>query len=152
MDNQLSSPNIPAPSERSGGLTPADLKSGVAGAEVAPMSGAEVAPVPGPGAPQAAAPAAAATVKPTAADVAAAMALVTGPVKPVSTPNPQVAADIDVIEPEWVEKAEEVVKAHAGDPYAEEEAIEELQQDYLQKRYGINVGDPDAGDTKPKGV
>lgn len=89
---------------------------------------------------------AAAASKLTAADVAAAIAAVPGPapVAPTSgTPVPGSAADADLIEPEWVAKAEEVVAAHQGDPYGEEEAIEELQQDYLQKRYGLNVADPD---------
>jgi hypothetical protein len=54
-----------------------------------------------------------------------------------------VAGDVDVIEPEWVEKAEQVVRAHHGDPYGEEEAVEELQEDYLEKRYGFKVADPD---------
>jgi hypothetical protein len=57
-----------------------------------------------------------------------------------------------VIEPEWVDKAEAVVREHQGDPYQEEEAIEKLQEEYLQKRYGIKVADPSADDTKPKGT
>jgi hypothetical protein len=60
---------------------------------------------------------------------------------------------VDVIEPEWVDKAEEVVRAHHGDPYGEEEAVEVLQEDYLQKRYGISVADPNKPDAgKPKGT
>jgi hypothetical protein len=58
-----------------------------------------------------------------------------------------------VIEPEWVNQAEQVVAAHQGDPYGEEEAIEDLQRDYLLKRYGMKVGDPKAdtaSDTPPK--
>jgi hypothetical protein len=66
--------------------------------------------------------------------------------------SPAVAADVDVIEPEWVDKAEQVVQAHRGDPYGEEEAIEQLQEDYLKKRYGINVADPNPGGSKPKGT
>jgi hypothetical protein len=61
-----------------------------------------------------------------------------------------VAGDVDVIEPEWVNKAEQVVAQHQGDPYGEEEAIEDLQRDYLQKRYGHTVGDPNAEAGKPK--
>jgi hypothetical protein len=49
---------------------------------------------------------------------------------------------VDVIEPEWVSKAEEAVRTHQGDPYGEEEAVEDLQEDYLQKRYGFSVQDP----------
>lgn len=144
MDNQLPSPNIPAPQERSTGFTPEDLKPGAVGPESAPN--------PGSGAPAAANSPVTPVLKATPADVAAAMASIGATGAPVVTPNPQIAADVDVIEPEWVEKAEQVVQAHAGDPYGEEEAIEELQQDYLQKRYGINVADPDADNTKPKGA
>lgn len=65
-----------------------------------------------------------------------------------SVPLPNLAADVDVIEPEWVDKAEEVVRAHLGDPYGEEEAVEALQEDYLQKRYGFTVHEPDDDTTK----
>jgi hypothetical protein len=66
--------------------------------------------------------------------------------------GPDLANDVDVIEPEWVDKAEQVVRAHAGDPYQEEEAIEDLQQDYLKKRYGYSVGDPKQDTTKSEGA
>jgi hypothetical protein len=113
--------------------------------EVAPSVGA----TPGPAQP------APTTLPPklTAADVAAAIAAVPGPNAPGgAVPTPTVASDEDLIEPEWVAKAEEVVAAHQGDPYGEEEAVEDLQRDYLQKRYGHAVGDPDADSGKPKGT
>ncbi len=53
--------------------------------------------------------------------------------------GPSIADDVDVIEKEWVDKAQEVVKKTAGDPHAEEEAVEDLQTDYLKKRYGIDL-------------
>jgi len=89
-----------------------------------------------------------------AADVAAAIAATpaVGAAPTSASANPATAADVDVIEPEWVDKAEVVIRDHAGDPYGEEEAIEDLQQDYLQKRYGINVADPNPDDTKSKGA
>jgi hypothetical protein len=62
--------------------------------------------------------------------------------------TPAAAGDVDVIEPEWVDRAENVVRAHQGDPYGEEEAIEELQEEYLQKRYGFTVADPNGGNSK----
>jgi hypothetical protein len=143
MDNQIPSPNMPSPQEIPGGLKPENLQAG--------PPAAETAPTPGGGAPP---PAATPTTPPpklTADQVAAAIAATPGPgAKPATAPLPGVAGDVDVIEPEWVDKAEEVVKAHHGDPYGEEEAIEELQEDYLQKRYGIKVADPN-GDNKPKG-
>jgi hypothetical protein len=84
-------------------------------------------------------------------DVAAAIAAVPGPAAPMpNVPVPTTAGDIDVIEPEWVAKAEDVVARHQGDPYGEEEAIEDLQQDYLQKRYGHTVADSKADSSKPE--
>lgn len=53
--------------------------------------------------------------------------------------NPALADDVDVIEKEWVDKAEEVIAKTAGDPHAEEEAVEDLQIDYMKKRYGKDV-------------
>lgn len=85
------------------------------------------------------------TQKPlTASDVAAAIATmpVQGAPVPV-TPAPTVAADQDVVEPEWVDAAEKTIEQTAGNPYAEEEAIEALQIDYLQKRYGYEVKKPE---------
>lgn len=58
---------------------------------------------------------------------------------PAGTPNPAAAADQDVIEKEWVDRAQEVIDQTAGDPHAEEEAVEDLQIDYMQKRYGKSV-------------
>lgn len=84
----------------------------------------------------------------TPADVAAAMAAVPTPGAPLptitATSAPDAALDVDLIEPEWVDQAEKVVLAHQGDPYGEEEAVEDLQQDYLKKRYGYSVTDPGA--------
>lgn len=59
---------------------------------------------------------------------------------------PLVAADVDVIEPEWVKKAEEAVAQHRDDPRAEETAVEELQREYLKTRYNMDV---QSGDEKP---
>lgn len=147
MDSQIPSPNTPnapAPAERPVGLSPEDLPVGGA-------AGPEAAPAPG------AAPAAANAAAPTApkltpAQVVAAIAATPAPAPTQTMQTPTLAADVDVIEPEWVDKAEEVVRLHSGDPYGEEEAIEALQKDYLQKRYGINVADPNSTDTKPKGA
>lgn len=61
-------------------------------------------------------------------------------------PAPLVAEDVDVIEPEWVKKAEEAVAANREDPHAEEVAVEAIQIEYLKKRYDIDVK---PGDEKP---
>ena len=66
------------------------------------------------------------------------------PAQPASTttpsPGPAVASnDVDVIEKEWVDKAQEIVQKNQDDPYEEENAVEELQTDYLKKRYNHTV-------------
>src|SRR4051794_21998345 len=63
------------------------------------------------------------------------------PATPTST-SPANAEDVDVIEKEWVDAAEVVVKKHADDPHAEEEGFENLQVDYLKKRYGKDIQKP----------
>ena len=115
--------------------------------EAAPAPGASAAPADGGQA--AGGSQASGTLSPD--DVAAAIAAVPGPTGPTGhVPTPTTAGDVDVIEPEWVDKAEEVVRQHQGDPYGEEEAIEDLQGDYLQKRYGFNVADPKGDSSKPE--
>lgn len=49
---------------------------------------------------------------------------------------PAVAADEDLIEKEWVEKAKKVISETKHDPYSQEKAVRRLQADYLSKRYG----------------
>jgi hypothetical protein len=142
MDNQLPSPNAPGPERQPGGA-PESLP-------VTPGPAAEAAPS---GSPAQGAPATSPlTQKLSATDVAKVIAA-TPPVGSGTVVGaPEVAGDVDVIEPEWVDKAEKVVEEHAGDPYGEEEAIEDLQRDYMQKRYGISVGEADPADDKPKGT
>ncbi len=88
---------------------------------------------------------AASSPKLNASDVAAAIASMPAPNAAVTPtlPLPAIAADEDLIEPEWVDKTEEVIAQTSGNPYAEEEAIEDLQVDYLQKRYGHQVKKPE---------
>lgn len=137
-------PTGPGPAaERPNVVLPDTMKAAGVPEQVAP--GPEAAPG-GPGGPANGSAAPTPQPKLTAADVAAAIAAVPfpGPAPATAgTPVPGTAADQDLIEPEWVAKAEEVVAQHAGDPYGEEEAVEDLQQDYLQKRYGMKVADPD---------
>ncbi len=56
--------------------------------------------------------------------------------------TPAEAADEDLIEKEWVEKAKRVVRETRTDPYAQEHAVSKLQADYLQKRYGKSIKVP----------
>ncbi len=50
--------------------------------------------------------------------------------------NPLVAADDDVIEKAWVDKAKKIVETVKDDPYKQENEVSKLQADYLKKRYG----------------
>ena len=92
-------------------------------------------------------------------DPAAAQQPVTPPpvpqlVQPVAQPaqtatqddsNPAVAADEDLIEKEWVEKAKKVIADTKHDPHLQGEAVSRLQADYLKKRYGKIVKLPSDG-------
>ena len=53
--------------------------------------------------------------------------------------GPATAADDDLIEREWVEKAKKVVAETRNDPHAQDLAVGRLQADYLKKRYGKTV-------------
>lgn len=53
---------------------------------------------------------------------------------------PLVAADDDLIEKEWVDKAKEIIEQTKDDPHARTARVNELQRAYLQKRYGKVVG------------
>ena len=50
--------------------------------------------------------------------------------------NPIVANDDGLIEKEWVNKAKAIISNTRNDPYMREEKVNELQVDYLKKRYG----------------
>ncbi len=87
-----------------------------------------------------------------ASDAASAAAAATPVVTPVPPPpqiprsqtnsvaTPLVAADEDLIEKEWVDKAKEIIEQTRDDPHARTLKVNELQRDYLQKRYGKVVG------------
>lgn len=82
---------------------------------------------------------------PTPSAVGAVYAALPTPVQPQVTPvldddTPAVAADDDVIEKEWVDKAKKIIASTKDDPYRREREVGKLQADYLQKRYGKNLG------------
>lgn len=52
------------------------------------------------------------------------------------TSSPQIAADDDLVEKEWVDKAKKIVAQTRSDPYSQEKEVSKLQADYLKKRYG----------------
>lgn len=53
--------------------------------------------------------------------------------------SPLVAADEDLIEREWVEKAKHIVTETRSDPYQQEKRVSQLQADYIKKRYGKEI-------------
>lgn len=53
---------------------------------------------------------------------------------------PAVAADDDVIEKEWVDKAKKIIAETKDDPHTREREVAKLQIDYLRKRYGKELG------------
>lgn len=143
MDIPASNPNVPNPNLQPGASVPEGLQPGQLEQQPTPAAAeTPVAPVPAPAAAQNV------SVPQQPAPVpASAPAVPAG--APAAVPTPAVADDVDVIEPEWIEKAEDVVRTHQGDPYGEEKAIEHLQVDYLKKRYGFSVAEPDSDSSKP---
>lgn len=59
---------------------------------------------------------------------------------PVVSTAPAIAADVDVIEKEWVDKAKQIISSTKDDPYKRSAQVGELQRDYLKKRYGKDLG------------
>ena len=64
--------------------------------------------------------------------------------QPVEDNSPSVASDDDLIEKEWVDKAKQIISSTKDDPHAREQAVVQLQTDYLRKRYGKVLGDNNA--------
>ena len=62
------------------------------------------------------------------------------PVADDATANPTIAADDDLIEKEWVDKAKKIIADTKDDPYRREQEVNKLQADYLRKRYGKELG------------
>ncbi len=65
------------------------------------------------------------------------------PAAPISSDdsaNPTIAADDDLIEKEWVDKAKKIISNTQNDPYLREQEVTKLQIDYLRKRYGKELG------------
>lgn len=53
---------------------------------------------------------------------------------------PKIAADEDLIEKEWVDKAKKIIAETKDDPHKREKEVGRLQTDYLKKRYGKELG------------
>ena len=58
-----------------------------------------------------------------------------------ATLAPIVAADEDLIEKEWVDRAKKIVADNNDDPYKKENAVNQLQRDYQKKRFGRELGE-----------
>lgn len=58
----------------------------------------------------------------------------------ISDDLPQAAADDDLIEKEWVDKAKKIISETRDDPHKQEREVGKLQADYLRKRYGKELG------------
>lgn len=64
-------------------------------------------------------------------------------VTPTQDDNPAVAGDEDVIEKEWVDKAKKIILETKDDPHGRTQRVNELQKDYLRKRYSKELGASD---------
>jgi hypothetical protein len=65
------------------------------------------------------------------------------PAAPAALPSdtsPAVAGDEDVIEKEWVDKAKQIIAETKDDPFGRSARVNELQKDYLRKRYSKELG------------
>jgi len=59
---------------------------------------------------------------------------------PSQIAGPLVAEDTDLIEKEWVDRAKKIILETKDDPFTRTNRVNELQKDYLQKRYNKNLG------------
>lgn len=62
--------------------------------------------------------------------------------QPINDDNPLVAADNDLIEKEWVDRAKHIVNSTKDDPYRQEQEVSRMQADYLKKRFGKEIKVP----------
>jgi len=53
--------------------------------------------------------------------------------------NPDIAADVDVLEKEWVKKAKEIVDATKSDPRKQKTELSKFKADYMKKRYDKDI-------------
>ena len=64
----------------------------------------------------------------------------TAPAAAPADTNPVTAGDEDVIEKEWVDKAKKIIQETKDDPFERTNRVNELQRDYLKKRYNKDLG------------
>jgi hypothetical protein len=81
---------------------------------------------------------------PASAQAAAHAQAIVGATQPVSDPTVShtsnlSAADVDLIEKEWVEKAKAIVARTHGDPFTQNKEINKIKADYIKKRYNKDI-------------
>lgn len=135
MEQQPSTPNfqpVPQPvgEQLSNNLPQPEAPQLARQAETAPERPAVELQPAGPVAPAPVAPPTVVPVKQAASAV---------PTQDDPTVNPVIAADNDVIEKEWVDRAKQIVMSTKDNPYEREREAGKLQADYINKRFGINV-------------
>ena len=57
-----------------------------------------------------------------------------------TTNAPLVAADDDLIEKEWVDRAKKIIAETQNNPHKREDEVSKLQVDYIKKRFGRELG------------
>lgn len=57
----------------------------------------------------------------------------------LTSSNPVMADDVDVIEKEWVQKAKQIVEKTKQDPYQQNKEMNVFKADYMKKRYGKDL-------------
>ena len=60
--------------------------------------------------------------------------------KTTASSYPTVAADDDLIEKDWVDKAKKIISDTKDNPHQQEKEISELQVKYLKDRFKIEIG------------
>lgn len=63
--------------------------------------------------------------------------------QPVMPAVPAVADDNDIIESEWIDKIKQVISSTRNDPHARQREASLLMADYVLKRFGKKVGEPE---------
>jgi len=64
--------------------------------------------------------------------------------KPHQVAVPDIAADADLIEKEWVDRAKQIVDHTRDNPYEQQKAIAKMKVEYMKKRYDREIKAPEA--------
>lgn len=64
--------------------------------------------------------------------------------QPIDTSSPGQAADVDVIEMEWINQAKQIIAATRDDPHKQVQQLNKLKADYMQKRYNKTIKVPES--------